>query len=1065
MNFLVRYQKQLFTFLNDSSINIADRSFMVFSISMIMALYAAVPCGLIMHEPLISTLTTLFGAVFFSLYVLYVYKSKKIQQARIILAVIIALVFLPAMFFTNGGVAGGTPIWLLLGGYYMVLILDGVIRRVLCILGAIILLGCWIFSYYHPDYVLKFDRWGSYFDSYVALIIVSFVLAVVTVFQTRLYQREVRLSNEKTKELEAMNKAQSRFFSSMSHEIRTPITTVLGFNEIILRQQDASDEIRKDAMNIQGAGKLLLSLINDILDVGKIEAGKMEIVPGDYSVAALLSEIVNIIWLKAEKKGLQFNVDIDPNVPATLYGDEVRIKQVLINLLNNAVKYTNEGSVSLHMECEYLESGDALLNISIADTGMGIKAEALPHLFETFRREEEEKNRYIEGTGLGLSIVKQLVELMDGQIKVNSVYSKGTAFEVSLRQGISSQNPIGNFNVSSLGQISAAERFEHNFTAPSARILIVDDNEMNREVERKLLEGTDMTVDQAASGKEALLLTLHNRYDVILMDHLMPEMDGVECYEKIRNQKGGMNLDVPIIAFTANAGSEVVELYNRTGFDGYLTKPVSERELEDMLFLHLPKEKVIGSAELEMTDSPRNTGSRYFKKRPVAIAANSTSDLPSKLTEKLGISIIPSRVFTDKGVFEDNVDIGSEELVRYMKDKSKSVRTEAPTEDAFVQFFAKELEKAHHLIYITLSSENSEEYDRALKASKSFGNVSVVDSETLSSAYGMLVLMAVNLAGQNLSPDKIVAELEDAKKRLNCSFVTKSTETITRQGKLNPAINSILSTLWLHPVLRMKDNKLVVGGLIFGNTKKCYEKYINHAFKGTLTPDRSLLIVPYVGMDEEDLLCIEEWIKKRVPFEHIVFQRTSAGVAANCGEGSFGLQYLIKGEKNYGLGSFFDEKEESDVEPLRVAEEPNESDLNASSRKKKGTSTAPDVGAAKAEASKGLYDIEGINVEDGLKYCGDEAALKKFLNVFYEKIDAKADEIQDAYNRGDISFYAIKVHALKSTSKMIGAKELSELAESLEMAGKEENLDYIKDNTERLLELYRSYKEKLCTFS
>ncbi len=1051
MKFWERYKKQLFAYLNDSNINISDRSFMVFSISMIIALYMAVVCGLIMKEPYFSTLSTLAGAVFFTLYVIYVYKSKRIKQARIILAVILSLIFLPAMFFTNGGVSGGTPIWLVLGGYYMLLILDGVIRRVLCALSAAILLACWIVTYYRPEYVMEFDRWSSYFDSYVALIIVTFVLAVVTVFQTKLYQREVRLSNEKTEELEAMNKAQSRFFSSMSHEIRTPITTVLGFNELILRQQDASDEIRKDAMNIQGAGKLLLSLINDILDVSKIEAGKMEIMPADYSVASLLSEIVNIIWIKAEKKGLQFNVDIDPNVPVTLYGDEVRVKQVLINLLNNGVKYTKEGSVSLHMECEYLESGDVLLTFTVSDTGIGIKAESLPHLFETFRRVDEGRNRHIEGTGLGLAIVKQLVDLMDGQIRVNSVYSQGTSIEVSLRQGVSNKKPIGNFNISSLGEISAAERFEHSFIAPGARILIVDDNEMNLEVEKKLLEGTDMTVDLASSGQEALGLTLRNRYDVILMDHLMPEMDGAECFAKIRGQKGGMNLNVPIIAFTANAGNEVVELCNRVGFDGYLVKPVSGHELEDMLLSHLPKDKVVTSADFVMADTFRNTASGYSRKKAVVIAANSVSDIPPYLAQKLGISIIPCRVYTDEGAFYDNVDIDAEELVRYMRDKSKNVRTEPPTEEAYVQFFASELEKAHHIIYIAFTTGSSEEYERALKASKSFGNVSVVNSECLSSACGILALIAARLAGQNMPLDRILAELEVAKKRIHCSFVTKSTETITRQGKLNPVINSILNTFWLHPVLRMKDDKLGVGRLLFGNVRKCYERYLDSAFKGKMAPDTSLLIVPYAGMDEEDLLWIEEKIRERASFEHVIFLRTSAGVAANCGEGSFGLQYLVKGEKSYNLGEFFEEDEADEVTAVETT-----------TRETPKTQDEPETTEPTATKSKpqSLEDIEGISVEDGLKYCGSETALKKFLHTFCDSIDTKSNEIEDAYNRGDISFYTIKVHALKSTSRIIGAKELSSLAESLEMAGKEENQAFIDENTGKLLELYRSYKEK-----
>jgi len=568
-----------------------------------------------------------------------------------------------------------------------------------------------------------------------------------------------------------------------------------------------------------------------------------------------------------------------------------------------------------------------------------------------------------------------------------------------------------------------------------------------------------MTVDLASSGPEALMLTLKNRYDMILLDHLMPEMDGVECYEKIRGQKGGMNLDVPIIAFTANAGSEMTDLYTRTGFDGYLVKPVSGHELEEMLLLHLPKDKVVLSPALEMTDSLRSTSRRYYRKKAVVIAANSTSDLPPYLAESLGISIIPCRVFTNEGVFDDNVDIDAEELIRYMKDGSKHVRTEAPTQESYVKFFASELEKAHHIIFIAFSSSVSEEYERALKASASFGNVTVINSECLSSACGMLALIAARLAGQNMPVDRIVAELEAAKHRLHCSFITKSTETITRQGKLSPVINATLTTLWLHPVLRLKDDKIGVGGLLFGNVRRCYEKYLDNAFKGKTIPDTSLLIVPYVGMEEEDLLWIEEKIRERVNFDHVIFQSTSAGVAANCGEGSFGLQYLTKGEKNYDLGKFFVEDIPSEPTSGDGAKAASKEETRA--EKKSEVATAAPSKASGSSDMSGMSDKEGISLEDGLKYCGSKQALDKFLNAFRENIDTKSNEIEDAYNRGDISFYTIKVHALKTTSRMIGAKELSSLAESLEMAGKEGNQSYIDENTSKLLKLYRSYKEKL----
>ncbi|MBO5622000.1 MAG: DegV family EDD domain-containing protein, partial [Butyrivibrio sp.] len=401
----------------------------------------------------------------------------------------------------------------------------------------------------------------------------------------------------------------------------------------------------------------------------------------------------------------------------------------------------------------------------------------------------------------------------------------------------------------------------------------------------------------------------------------------------------------------------------------------------------------------------------------------------------------------------------AEELIRYMKDGSKHVRTEAPTQESYVKFFASELEKAHHIIFIAFSSSVSEEYERALKASASFGNVTVINSECLSSACGMLALIAARLAGQNMPVDRIVAELEAAKHRLHCSFITKSTETITRQGKLSPVINATLTTLWLHPVLRLKDDKIGVGGLLFGNVRRCYEKYLDNAFKGKTIPDTSLLIVPYVGMEEEDLLWIEEKIRERVNFDHVIFQRTSAGVAANCGEGSFGLQYLTKGEKNYDLGKFF--VEDIPSEPTSGDGAKAASKEETRDEKKSEVATAAPSKASGSSDMSGMSDKEGISLEDGLKYCGSKQALDKFLNAFRENIDTKSNEIEDAYNRGDISFYTIKVHALKTTSRMIGAKELSSLAESLEMAGKEGNQSYIDENTSKLLKLYRSYKEKL----
>ena len=403
-------------YMYDSTINLKDRTFVIFSTLLITELvFIGIPLGFLMNKPTSSALTILISVSFLALYVFYTIKKNKIKSAKIVISIILVFALLPITFFTNGGINSGAPVSLLLISIYINIILEGRTQFIMNVLYSVMLYTCWIMAYYNPDMVTEYSRKSAFIDSLSGMLIVNVMFCVLLSFNARMYKKENEISREKSIELEELNKAQNRFFSSMSHEIRTPINTVLGLNEVIMRQEDASEEIKKDARNIQGAGKMLLALINDILDVSKIEAGKMDIIPVNYSVASLLSEIVNMIWLKAEEKGLDFRADIDPDVPETLFGDEIRIKQILINLLNNAVKYTREGSVTLHMECENVNDKDVLLKVSISDTGMGIKREALPHLFDTFKRVDEEKNRFIEGTGLGLSIVKQLIELMGGE--------------------------------------------------------------------------------------------------------------------------------------------------------------------------------------------------------------------------------------------------------------------------------------------------------------------------------------------------------------------------------------------------------------------------------------------------------------------------------------------------------------------------------------------------------------------------------------------------------------------------------------------------------------------------
>ncbi len=1047
--------KYIMSLLRDSDRDFTERKLVMMTViamfGEVIALIGDIVCG--ENWPEIAVLT---GCLILVPTITFVTVWKNCVNIGVgLIAIGLVFVILPIIFFTGGGMSGGDTIWFVFTYMYIGIVLTGAMRIILISVVTVETIGVILVSCFYPDLVTEHTSSMQSIDIGLSVVIVGFLVYSMVWFLNRLFTEERDHAREEARRAEEAIRSQNQFFSSMSHEIRTPINTVLGLNEIILRQEDASDEIRKDARNIQGAGRMLLALINDILDVSKIEAGKMDIVPVNYDVAELVSEIVNMIWLKAEEKRLKFFVDIDPSIPMTLYGDEVRVKQILINPLNNAVKYTKEGSVTLHMESEN-DSGDSvILKVVVSDTGMGIRSEALPHLFDSFQRVDEAKNRHIEGTGLGLSIVKQLVELMDGEITVDSVYGQGSAFTVTIRQKIENETTIGNLQIEGGGHIGKTEKFEHLFQAPLARILIVDDNEMNLEVEKKLLDGTGITVDLALSAADALKLTLKKNYDVIFLDHLMPEMDGIECFREMRRQVGGLNKNVPMVVLTANAGGENQELYNKTGFDAHLMKPVSGKQLEEMLLRFLPDDKVNRSTDSEMTKGRINTAGRYAKKLPVVITTSSMCDLPEDIIRDLQIPVIPFGVYTDYGVFSDGDEVVSDELIRYMYDPSHSVASDAPTEDEFMDLFSTQLGRAHHVIHITLTASMSKEYSRALAAAQHFENVTVVNSEGLSSAQGLLVMGACRMAQSGLPVPRMLDELEELKKRIHCSFVIGSTDFMARGGHISQRLSSILKSLWIRPSLHVKDDVFGVDRMMMGSLHRCYEKYIRRALPARGNPDKGLLFITYADVSEEDLLWIEEKVRKRVEFERVVFQKASSAVSANCGPGTFGLLYVDEGDINYNLGAFVREDTDEEDIPDLYETEGGEAGPVVTSETEVEESPA-------SEAVKTVYHtLPGIDADAALKGCGSESALKDVCQIFYDSIDVKEKELRGFYEEEDWENYTIKIHALKSSARLIGALVLGTDAEALEMAGKKGDVDYIRENHERVMSDYTAYRDVL----
>ncbi len=400
----------------------------------------------------------------------------------------------------------------------------------------------------------------------------------------------IKAVEEQNKELIRADQAKNNFISNMSHEIRTPINAVIGMNEMIIREAE-SEKIRAYANIVKNASKLLLSIINDILDFSKIESGKMEIIPVEYDPRDIIRNTCNLVTTRLQEKALDFHLMVSPKLPCRLLGDEVRITQIIANLLSNAAKYTERGSVTFSVGEKAREHGKIALLVAVEDTGIGMKEEEMDKLFSAFTRLDEKRNRNIEGTGLGMSIVTRLLEQMGSKIDVSSVYGEGSRFSFVLEQEIVDDTPIGVFDAKQIDTSTVKEQEDDCPKAPKAKILVIDDNRTNLMVMKALLKRTQAQVVIAESGEVGIEKLKEKNFDLILLDHLMPQMDGIETLGKIR-QMGDRYEKVPVIALTANVVSGARDYYIGVGFSDYLEKPVEPKKLEETLRMFLPSEVI-----------------------------------------------------------------------------------------------------------------------------------------------------------------------------------------------------------------------------------------------------------------------------------------------------------------------------------------------------------------------------------------------------------------------------------------------------------------------------------------
>ncbi|MBQ6418564.1 MAG: response regulator [Synergistaceae bacterium] len=402
------------------------------------------------------------------------------------------------------------------------------------------------------------------------------------------------LADEANQAAIAADAAKGEFLANMSHEIRTPLTTIMGMDEVILRKYE-SGPVYEYARDIQSAGNSLLHIINDILDFSKIESGQLELATRNYDLGQVLRNVDNMVKIRAEQKGLSYTAQIDDSLPDELFGDKIRVQQIMVNILNNAVKYTKKGSVKFTLTGVRGDDPSLIvLHVTVTDTGIGIHAEDIPKLFKSFSRIDAKETHNIEGTGLGLAITGRLIELMGGNVEVTSTYGVGSTFHVVVPQKIVGEKTLRDYELEAGHKKKEVRKI---LKAPAARVLIVDDNDMNRIVLRSLMKENEVKVDDAESGEECLNLCAKNAYDVILMDYMMPKMDGKETLHNLKAMNDAPGSKAKVIVCTANALVGVRAELLSAGFDDFLSKPVNGKELEDMLAKYIPPEKITQKPE------------------------------------------------------------------------------------------------------------------------------------------------------------------------------------------------------------------------------------------------------------------------------------------------------------------------------------------------------------------------------------------------------------------------------------------------------------------------------------
>ena len=885
---------KLFKNADDHSKNLQERVFSVIPIIGLLALFMLIFIGILVGDNIVNSFVMAGCLIVFMLIVTLAIRRGSVQFGATIIATLLVLVLLPIAFVYGGGLYGGSPLWFVFGFAYIGLTVEGRRKYVLMFIGFITCAIAYYVAFNHPELVANHTDMAAYFDSFTSVILVSVLLTVMILFENRIYMSETKIIEKQKQEIEELSQAKNLFFSNVSHEIRTPLDSIIGYNELILRESNCASAL-ENAENVKSASRILLTLINDVLDVSKLESGRMEIIPVEYDVAEMLSDVINITRNSAEMKGLSLYVDIDPELPSRLLGDDIRLQQIMINLINNAVKYTEEGSVTIAVKGNKKQEDELELVITVEDTGIGIKRDELPHVFEEFTRFDSEANKAIEGTGLGLVIVKQLVDQMNGSVRVNSIYTKGTTFVVTISQKIVSDKHVGELGLDELKNYKEKRQYIPSFEAPGANILVVDDDQMNRNVTAKLLSDTKLSIDQVSSGAACLEKCSQKKYDCIFMDQVMPEMDGTECLRQLREQIGGLCRETPVVVMTAYSSADEQAKFRMVGFDGYLLKPISGEMLENTLLRILPAEFIHRKEKSETGERTLEKSEKHKDKLPVLITTESICDLPKSIIDKQRVPVIPFSIKNKNGSFIDGVETETEGVLEYMLDGGvDDLVTLNPSVSDYEEFFASHLSDADNIIHISMSGKSGDAFHVATEAAGAFDNVHVVDSESLSCGMGLLVLDALELVQKGNSAQECIDRLNIDKKRINTSFLINNIDFLVKNGKVNPNLRGINRVFLLRPAIIFRDGRGGLERMMMGATDKVRKRYVKMELEKNRRVDRRRLFIIHSGLTAGEIEDIRRWVDDEMAFEEVIIQKESAAMAAMHGVGAIGLLFMYE---------------------------------------------------------------------------------------------------------------------------------------------------------------------------